>query len=58
MKQKSEKGTDQMKLINFGIAIMMFGLVLEQALNIPAVTIIIGIVGMAFAIVGFVKKEK
>ena len=47
-----------MKHIIFGIAIMVFGLVLEQALNIPDVTIIIGIVGMAFATVGFIKKEK
>ena len=47
-----------MKHIIFGIAIMVFGLVLEQALNIPDLLIIIDIVGLAFAIIGFVKKEK
>lgn len=47
-----------MKKILFGIAIMVFGLVLGQALDIPDLLIIIDIVGLAFAIVGFVKKEK
>ena len=47
-----------MKHIIFGIAIMVFGLVLGQALDIPDLIIIIDIIGLAFAVVGFVKKEK
>ncbi len=47
-----------MKKILFGIAIMVFGLVLGQALDIPDLIIIIDIIGLAFAVVGFVKKEK
>ena len=59
LNQKSVgKETDQMKFINFGIAIMVFGIVLEQALNIPDFVIIIGLVGLALSVVGFVKKEK
>ena len=47
-----------MKYIIFSIAIMVFGLVLGQALDMPDLLIIIDIVGLAFAIIGFVKKEK
>lgn len=47
-----------MKHIIFGIAIMVFGLLLGQALDVPDLLIIIDIIGLVFAIIGFVKKEK
>ena len=47
-----------MNYIIFGSAIRVFGLVLGQALDMPDLLIIIDIVGLAFAIIGFVKKEK
>lgn len=47
-----------MKKICFGIAVMLFGFVLQWSMHFEYVACIAGIVGLVFAIAGLVSKEE
>ena len=46
-----------MKKIIFGIAIMLFGIILEKTFNLEYFACALGTIGIIFAIVGLVSKE-